>query len=257
MLAQTRTTERFDHSFGGFHLRPRPTWPNPNDSIGIHLQNYGRWQCWSILANSAAAVYFDDDLRTKIECDLEARLAENESAPVDAWCCEYWMVGKANQTACPTAVFCHGFDANLRRKARTIIKEHVTHPGTRVKSLNRGCPILCGASSTSGLCSSFVFRNAASQRACGARIEVQPSRGEKNELHAATLGGLIFVNDTIYGLTVNHAFEKYSEHVSGLFDPRTRVFFDEEDEEEAVVQTAFQGKHQIFKLHDYILNYNK
>jgi hypothetical protein len=120
------------------------------------------------------------------------------------------MVGKSQETAHPTIIFCHGFHRRIRDKARNIIKEHVTlSPGIRVNSLNQGPRLYAGpealiAPTWPDAAQYMVYRSLDSRNPCGARIAISSDRFVARR--PVTLGGILLVNERICGLTVSHVF---------------------------------------------------
>lgn len=216
MLAVTNTgttavaTMSFDD---GLSLRTaglfwRSPWPSPEESTGMLILQIKQWFCWDVLPGSPA----DRSLRREdINEALVNNLSKDEPGPIGLWNWFYWMVGKSQETANPTIIFCHGFHKRIRDKARNIIKEHVTlAPGVRVNSLNQGPRLFAGTEASTAATSPdttqyIVYRSLSSQNPCGARIAILSDRFLAPR--PVTLGGILLVEKRIYGLTVNHVFQ--------------------------------------------------
>jgi len=117
-----------------------------------------------------------------------------------------WMIGKSQDKAYPTIVFCHR-SRRIRDNVRNVIRRHGgLDPGVRVNSLNTAPTELTAEGEPLDPVSldDSVYRARDSLNPCGARIAVR-CQGS-NSLRQGTLGGIVLVERKIRGITVDHAF---------------------------------------------------
>src|SRR3954451_4124831 len=112
------SSSRFDrtaHNFLSWHGWPEA--PSPVDQLLMKIQ---RWNCWSIRHGSRAE---NAIALRRIARVVEYQLSIAEPAPINIMGLKGWMVGRSEDRARPTIVFCHR-NKRIRDVVRDIIKKH-------------------------------------------------------------------------------------------------------------------------------------
>jgi hypothetical protein len=193
----------------------KPSWPQPELSIGRELEALDRsHRCWDIKGPVL-------ELATKIcgavqrELDLRAEyLVERERIrkPV---LFRMYMTGRRKEEANPTLLFSCSRE-QPRKRAKEVVKESGIlreHPAVRLAHSKRlpQAPtpfrILVGpmnkiATEGGGLFGE-VYCISPVDRTCGVPVFVRRKDGS---FRKATIGGIVQLGDTYYGLTVAHTF---------------------------------------------------
>lgn len=146
-----------------------------------------------------------DGLRRRIDelvDEHEGEIYRGRSVRCDATTRHCWMLGSDKAYARPTVVISHNDQAILKRTMRVILRpKTLKSNGFELK----GCPNCDLELLTVDSKARLVHHVDESGQGlpislCGAEIEV------KNPVRSATLGGVIILDKTYYGVTVAHAF---------------------------------------------------
>ena len=166
-------------------------------------------RCRWALAGSALITWEGEDpkdgLRRRIDeliDEHEGEIYRGRSVRCDATTRHCWMLGSDKAYARPTVVISHNDQAILKRTMRVILRpKTLKSKGFELK----GCPncdleLLTVDSKARLIHQVDELGQGLPISLCGAEIEV------KNPVRSATLGGVIILDGTYYGVTVAHAF---------------------------------------------------
>jgi peptide-N4-(N-acetyl-beta-glucosaminyl)asparagine amidase len=183
-------------------LKKKPSWPNPEDSIG---QFYGEKQgrlCWR--AQGPARVAFSE-VAPKIKEYLNSC---SDAVPGSDWVTwSIYMIGRSKSTAVPTIMF-ECFQKGPRKEAMNIVRKSGLlnqHPGIETGHWSFPPNIvfpqqLALTSKQNGSTLSD------SEHPLGPQITVQIASDDSVEYRKSTIGGLLRVKGKSYYFTVNHPF---------------------------------------------------
>ena len=189
-------------------IGPEPTDQQYHESFAKQLSDLGGYCRWA-LAGSALITWEGEDpkdgLRRRIDelvDEHEGEIYRGRSVRCDATTRHCWMLGSNKAYARPTVVISLSDEDILKRTMRVI---------SRSKTLKskgfglKGCPNCDLELLTVDSTARLIHRVDESAQGlpislCGAEIEV------KDPVRSATLGGVIILDGTYYGVTVAHAF---------------------------------------------------
>jgi hypothetical protein len=202
-----------------FGLKSKPSWPDPELSIGIWHRKMGMSDCWE--AKGPAREEYGR-LSKDIKRILDERIELlNEGEPVSKMVTfSLYMTGRKRTNARPTVIFC--CERPLpRRRARDLIKENgimEKYPGWILGDSSFPPefdePLLRLAFEDTKTSVGFVGSGDGrtvlyrpSDRAYGIEVFIKGYR-DQSVIRRATVGGIVRADDRYYGLTVAHAFSE-------------------------------------------------
>ena len=202
--ALSQTITAFRERFVG----PEPTDQQYHDSFAGQMSDLGGHCRWALAGNALKKWEGEDPkdgLRRRIDEfveEHEGEIYKGRSIRCDATSRHCWMLGSSKSYARPTVVISHNDKAILKRTMRVLLRSNMLKPkGFELK----GCPSCDLELLTAGSTARLIHHMDESELGlpislCGAEIEV------KDPVRSATLGGVIILDGTYYGVTVAHAF---------------------------------------------------
>ena len=196
-------------------IMPSSRWQEPELSVGAQcpsLDRLGRYKCWALKDKSPAALLWktvSGPIITLLEDQYEHLDAKNAELMV-----EMVMVGRKATNAVPTILFCSDVKIT-RQKAMDLVKKNgilACHPGVQMAESSR-LPrrLALGDDSKLPVLPTGVYINSVKAPFTGCGISVLVSRDGVSPSKKATIGGIVCVEDHLYGLTTAHAFHETTE----------------------------------------------
>lgn len=228
-------------------------WQEPELSIGAQcpsLDRLGRYKCWALKDKSPAALLWKTvygPIITLLEDQYEHLDAKNSELMV-----EMVMVGRKATNAVPTILFCSDVKIT-RQKAMDLVKKNgilACHPGVQMAESSR-LPrrLALGEDSKLPVLPTGVYMHRLGRPLASCGISVLISR-DGIAPKKATIGGIVCVEDRLYGLTTAHAFHEATEADRNSDQDLEFAFydvdplFDTSDEEDESVMTSIGGRFQ-------------
>lgn len=217
-------------------------WKEPELSIGLPLKPLGRHKCWSLQDKSPAAVVWKSVSRSIIN------LLEDQYEHLDVKNSELrvhmFMIGQRPESSAPTILFsCESKPP--RRKAMDLVKREGIldcHVGVQMAECSRlPKQLAIGEDSELRPLPVGVYLNGP-LRSCG--IAVLISRDGVTPPRKATIGGIVCIEDTYYGLTTAHAFDAVEERENSSDEDFEFAFYelgqpaDNSDDEDDCMMTS-------------------
>jgi hypothetical protein len=212
--------------------RRRDPWPNPQGSLGNSLCSIGSKRCWEAVG---PALEVSCSILGEIKSFLESRhehLNEGESVPC-ALLFEIYMIGRNEKHARPTIMFSSDSKA-LRQRAMKLVGESTIldkHPGITLGECSRP-PILSRSpvplmnrlpgwliygmdDDTNGLVNTeratwpekLVYCKIPLNGVYGIPVLIKDVGDDMlSATRKATIGGIVYLQDRLFGFTVAHTF---------------------------------------------------
>ena len=251
------------------------TWPDPEQSIGKECLSIGGLRFW-LPIGPALTVYgpLCKDLKDLLD-NHEAALKQGESKPRSI-SFSMWMIGAKPKSSNPTIVF-SSKSKRQRAFAKAMLKDSKLlddYPGVRIKTMERNPAIYQARSLEPDTIErtgdsidnihnddceeEAVYMVDDSRGSCGALIAFGHSR-------LATMGGILLINGTHYGISAQHGRYKFLEEPEDAANEDNPLCFDddsdtEDSDLENLVEITSRGKHRSLhtategKLNDMSLN---
>jgi len=217
-------------------LRARTAaWEDPEKSIGrksVVIKGKTVWE-----ATGPAAEIFENKLFGIIDQLLQAHKEDLQSGEKISRAVSFhlWMVGREPQTARPTIIFtCKS--QTYRTKVIRLLEKHnilVDFPGMALKSMDKmpAQPMGRGYNQhrqqlhgdMHDLEEKTIYLRVGCTNVCGSSIFV-----EKN--HEATLGGILIIHGTYYGLTSLHPRKDKNSSLESLIGEDGKLEFDDDSD---------------------------
>jgi hypothetical protein len=195
--------------------RAKPKWPQPELSIGTELEAPDRsHRCWDIkgpVLELATSMYRE----VKRELDLRSDYLTAGEPIICHVVFGMYMIGRRKEEANPTLLFSCSRE-QPRKRAKEVVKESGIlrdHPAVRLAHSKRlpqsrmPFRILVGHMKgvSAGAIDAFgeVYCISPVDRTCGVPVFMRRKDGS---FRKATIGGIVQLGDTYYGLTVAHSF---------------------------------------------------
>ena len=193
----------------------KPTWPNPELSIGRELEALdASHKCWETVG---PVLELENSIWDEVKRLLDLRwdyLIEGERI-VDPLLFRMYMIGRRKEEANPTLLFsCSRLQP--RKRAKEVVKQSrilQDHPAIRLAHSKRPPQalrpfrLLVGPMKgvQRGEVETFgeVYCISPVDRTCGVPVFMRRKDGS---FRKATIGGIVQLDDTYYGLTVAHTF---------------------------------------------------
>ena len=234
------------------------TWPNPERSIGKECLSIGALRCWLPIGPALAAFeVLSKDLKDLLDKHKDA-LKQGEPKP-RAISFNMWMTGCKPESSSPTIVF-SSKSQRQRAFATALLKDSKLldqYPGVRIKTLDR-MPAIYQAGSqepeTTGTTRSgtedvpkdgseeaiYMFDD--SRGSCGALIAF-------GHLRLATMGGILLINGTYYGISAQHGRYESLEQPEDAINEGNFLCFDDDSDTEGsdldnLIEITSSGKHR-------------
>ena len=184
--------------------KKKQTWPDPEASVGQECLKINGRQCWQVIG-PALAVMETLSVPIKELLDKNQELLEQGESKSRPLSFQMWMLGQDHHTAVPTIVFCSK-SKRQRTCAKALLKESGLlndYPGIEIKALDKVPAVYRSAKQSPNTTSEdafeagiFMFERSCEPR--GALISVGHAR-------TATMGGVLLINGSYYGITAQHA----------------------------------------------------
>ena len=186
---------------------PEPTDQQYLDSFAEQLSDLDDRCRWA-LAGSALKAWEGEDptdgLRRRIDelvDEHEGEIYKGRSVRCDATTRHCWMLGSDKAYARPTVVICHSDKAILKKTMRVILRSKILKlKGFELRGCDCDLELLTVSTKVALVHHVEELGQGLPISLCGAEIEV------KNPTRSATLGGVLILDGTYYGVTVAHAF---------------------------------------------------
>ena len=233
------------------------TWPDPERSVGKECLSISGLRCWLPIGPALAAFeVLAKDLQDLLDKHKDA-LKQGEPKP-RAISFNMWMTGSKPELSCPTIVF-SSKSPRQRAFAKALLKDSKLldqYPGVRIKTWDRMPAIYQAGSQKPDTIettrdSTDIVPNDASEEAI---YMVDDSRGSCGALIAfgrlrlATMGGILLINGTYYGISAQHGrYEFLEEPEDGINEGNSLCFDDDSDTEDSdldnLIEITSRGKH--------------
>lgn len=185
----------------------KPSWPNPQDSIGqecLNVKFVNGLRCWQVVG-PALEVMEKLCVPIKDLLDKHQELLEQGESKPRAMSFEMWMLGALPTSAQPTIVF-SSKSKRQRTYAKVLLKKSKLldeYPSLQIKALDRMPAVYQSAervpeANTSIASDNDVFLADESCEPCGALITFGHAK-------MATMGGVLLINGVHYGISAQHA----------------------------------------------------
>ena len=254
ILQSTRQT--FTKSMPFIFDNKNSIWPDPERSIGKECLSIGGLRCWLPIGPALAAFeVLSRDLKDLLDKHKDA-LKQGEPKP-RAISFNMWMTGTKPESSSPTIVF-SSKSPRQRAFAKALLKDSKLldqYPGVRIKTWDR-----MPATYQAGLQERDTFEiwrdgtdNVPNDGSEEAIYMVDDSRGSCGALIAfghlrlATMGGILLINNTYYGISAQHGrYEFLEEPEDATNGGNSRCFDDDSDTEDYdldnLVEVTSSGK---------------
>ncbi len=236
-------------------------WPDPEQSIGKECLSISGLRCW--LPIGPALVAFEilsKDLQALLDKHKDA-LKQGEPKP-RAISFNMWMTGSKPESSSPTIVF-SSKSPRQRAFAKALLKDSKLldqYPGVRIKTLDR-MPAIYQAGSQQPdtietTCDSTdnvpndgseeaIYMVDDSRGSCGALIAF-------GRLRLATMGGILLINGTYYGISAQHGRYEFLEEPEDAINEGNSLCFDHDSDTENydldnLVEITSSGKHRSLR----------
>ena len=192
----------------------KPAWPQPELSCGRELEALdGSHRCWEVtgpVSGLAKTIYGE----VKNLLDLRSDYLIERERIIEPVLFSMYMTGRRKEEANPTLLFsCTRIQP--RKRAKEVVKESgilKDHPAIRLAHSKRPPQalrpfrILVGSSKDINQGGTFgeVYCISPVDRTCGVPVVM---RRKDRSFRNATIGGIVQLDNTYYGLTVAHAFD--------------------------------------------------
>jgi hypothetical protein len=217
-------------------LRARTAaWEDPDKSIGRKSAVIKGKTVWE--ATGPAAEIFENKLFGIIDKLLQDHKEDLQSGETISRTVSFhmWMVGREPHTARPTIIFtCKS--STYRAKVIRLLEKHnvlADFPGMALKSMDRMPAQPMGRECNQhhqqlrgdihGLEEKIIYLRAGSTNTCGSSIFVGNN-------HEATLGGVLLINGTYYGLTSLHLRKDRNSSLESLVGDDGKLAFDDDSD---------------------------
>ena len=241
-------------------------WPDPEQSIGEECEeclSIGGLKCWEPIGPALAAFeVLSKDLQDLLGKHKDA-LKQGEPMPRGI-SFNMWMIGSKPESSTPTIVFS---SKSLRQRAfaKALLKDSKLldqYPGVRIKTLDRMPAIYrAGSPEPDNIEMAFdriddvhndhseeeaVYMVDSSRGYCGALIAF-------GRLRLATMGGILFINGTYYGISAQHGRYDFLDGPGDATNEDNSLCFDddsdtEDSDLENLVEITSRGKHRSLPL---------
>ena len=212
--------------------RSSNSWPDPELSIGQECKKHGSLRCWVITGPALEAFRTVSESIQDLLNKHRETLEQGEPKP-RAICFDMWMVGPKQSCAQPTIIITSK-SKRQRIVAKMLIKDSEilqTFPGMHVKTLGerpavqRAGPGIAEYDDISSRPSeNSIYMLDGFERPCGASIMY-------DNFNLATLGGLVFIDDTPYGISAQHAQYSHTQEEDSSFNDIEALPFDTDEED--------------------------
>ncbi|KAK0117886.1 hypothetical protein ONS95_012205 [Cadophora gregata] len=225
---------------------PQCRWRQPELSVGSQcasLDILGRYKCWLVKDKSPAHVVWKAVSKPIISL-LDDQFEHLDAGDSDLTF-EMFMVGRKPTSTVPTIIFsCES--KTCRQKAMALVQKKsilAAYPGGYMAEYSRlPKPLAQGEDAELLFLPAGVYLNGP-LRICGTPVLV--SFGPKKSPRKATIGGIICIDETLYGVTAGHAFTQHKASSSSDVSDDEFSFFgggdpfeSSEDEDESVELTS-------------------
>ena len=257
ILQSTRQT--FTNNMPFIFDNKTSTWPNPEQSIGKECLSIGALRCWLPIGPALAAFeVLSKDLKDLLDKHKDA-LKQGEPKP-RAISFNMWMTGSEPESSSPTIVF-SSKSPRQRAFAKALLKDSKLldqYPGVRIKTLDR-MPAIYQAGSqepdtigtTRGSTEDVpndgseeaIYMFDDSRGSCGALIAF-------GRLRLATMGGILLINGTYYGISAQHSRYESLEYPEDATNEGNSLCFDDDSDTEGsdldnLIEITSSGKHRL------------
>ncbi|KAH7371817.1 hypothetical protein BKA64DRAFT_715305 [Cadophora sp. MPI-SDFR-AT-0126] len=225
---------------------PQCKWEQPELSVGspcASLDILGRYKCWVVKDRSPAHVVWKAVSKPIISL-LDDQFEHLDAGDSDL-IFEMFMVGRKPTSTVPTIIFsCES--KSCRQKAMALVQKKsilAAHPGVHMAECSRLPKLLTQEEDPESLFLPAGVYLDGPLRTCGTPVLI--SFGPKRLPRKATIGGIVCIDETLYGVTAGHAFTPPKKTVSSDMDDIEFSFFggddpfdSSEDEDESVEMTS-------------------
>ena len=234
------------------------TWPDPEQSIGKECLSISGLRCW-LPIGPALAVFevLSKDLQDLLDKHKDA-LKQGEPKP-RAISFNMWMTGSKPESSNPTIVF-SSKSRRQRAFAKALLKDSKLldqYPGVRIKAWDRMPAIYQAGSQEPDTIktTSDSTDNVHNDDSEEAIYMVDDSRGSCGALIAfgrlrlATMGGILLLNGTYYGISAQHGRYEFLEEPEDATNEGNSLWFDDDSDTEDydlnnLVEITSSGKHR-------------
>ena len=258
ILQSTRQT--FKNNMPFIFDNKTSTWPNPERSIGKECLSIGALRCWLPIGPALAAFeVLSKDLKDLLDKHKDA-LKQGEPKP-RAVSFNMWMTGSEPESSSPTIVF-SSKSPRQRAFAKALLKDSKLldqYPGVRIKTLDRMPAVYqAGSQEPDTIETRDSTENVPDDGSEEAIHMVDDSRGSCGALIAfghlrlATMGGILLINGTYYGISAQHGRYEFLEEPEESTNEGNSLCFDEDSDEEDsdldnLIEVTSRGKHRSFR----------
>ena len=236
-------------------------WPDPEQSIGEECPSISGMRCWLPIGPALAAFeVMAKDLQKLLDKHKDA-LMEGESKP-RAISFNMWMTGSKPELCGPTIVF-SSKSPRQRLFAKALLKDSKIldqYPGIRIKTVDRMPAIYRAGSQEPDTIEPArdITENVPNNGTEEAIYMVDDSRGSCGALIAfghlrlATMGGILLINGTYYGISAQHGrYELLEEPEDSTNEGASLCFDDDSDAEDSdldnLIEITSRGKHRSLR----------
>ena len=209
-------------------------WPDPQLSIGQECKRAGSSRCWSVTGPALEAFgRISEPIQDLLNKHVET-LEQGEPKP-RAISFDMWMVGSGPASAQPTIII-SSKSKRQRMVAKALIKDSkILHalPGMDIKTLgerpaiHRARPRVDDDETLLDSCDLNVYLTNTFSNQCGAAIAFGIS-------NLATMGGTIFIDNTLYGMSAQHARFTFPRENDTTCNNTEVLCFDDDDEDTVI-----------------------
>ncbi|KAH6703323.1 hypothetical protein BKA61DRAFT_196024 [Leptodontidium sp. MPI-SDFR-AT-0119] len=229
-------------------IMPQCGWRQPELSVGSpcsSLDLLGIYKCWMVKDKSPAHAVWKDVSKRIINL-LEDQFEHLDAGDSDLTF-EMFMVGRRSTSSVPTILFsCES--KSCRQKAMALVQKKsilAAYPGVLMAERSRMPKLLAqGEDSELLFLPSGVYLNGP-LRTCGTSVLI--SFGPKRPTRIATIGGIVCIEEELYGVTAGHAFSEVKGTTNSDDNDAEFSFFgdsdpfDSSDEEHELVEMTSQA----------------
>ena len=233
-------------------------WPYPEQSIGEECSIISGLRCWLPIGPALAAFeVLAKDIQDLLDKHKDA-LMQGEPKP-RAISFNMWMTGSKPGSSSPTIVF-SSKSPRQRLFAKALLKDSKLldqYPGVRIKTLDRMPAIYQAGSQEPDPMETTrnSTENGPNDGSEEAIYMVDDSRGSCGALIAfghsrlATMGGILLINNTYYGISAQHGRYEYLEEPEDSTKEGTSLCFDDDSDAEDsdldnLIEITSKGKHR-------------
>ena len=235
-------------------------WPDPEQSIGEECPSISGLRCWLSIGPALAAFeVLAKDIQDLLDKHKDA-LMQGEPKP-RAISFNMWMTGSKPKSSSPTIVF-SSKSPRQRLFAKALLKDSKLleqYPGVRIKTLDRMPAIYrAGSQEPDTIETRDTTENVPDDGSEEAIYMVDDSRGSCGALIAfghlrlATMGGILLINGTYYGISAQHGrYEFLEEQEDSTNEGNSLCFDDDSDAEDSdldnLIEITSRRKQRSFR----------